>query len=115
MTEAENACSGRALLAEQARGVADVMKSCAVDLCTAPGEDNRMSANIITALSTRGISCPELFVNGDGEVCAVVCGKADADCVCEVISLTLKRKYALKDVICYDSEKRCYIFGAPPR
>ena len=32
MTENENARSGRIMLAEQARGVAEVMKSCAVDL-----------------------------------------------------------------------------------
>lgn len=114
MTEAENARSGRALLAEQAHGVADVMKNCAVELCASPFEDSRLNKKIITELSTRGISCPELFVSED-EVTAVICGKADVDAMTEIISRVLERKYALKDSICYDNEKRCYIFGVPPR
>lgn len=116
MTENENARMGRKLLADQARGVADVMKNCAVDLSRTANFSETQRA-LKKALAARGISCPELYVDGDGghDVCAVVCGNANADAMAEVLRDTLKRKYILKDKLDYDGEKRCLIFGAPPR
>ncbi len=116
MTEAENAKSGRVLLADQARGVADVMKNCAVELCKTHGEYKALEEQLKNALSAHGISCPELNVNGDDmEISAVVCGKVNAKAMNEIISDAAKRKYLLKDKLNYDGEKCCYIFGAPPR
>lgn len=116
MTEAENAKNGRILLAEQARGVAEVMKSCAVDLSRTHREYSEPEQALKVKLAASGISCPELYINGDDmEICAVICGKINAKAVTEVISSVLKRKYRLKDKLGYDGEKSCYIFGAPPR
>lgn len=115
MTERENARSGRVLLAEQARGVAEVMKGCAVDL-SRNGQFKGAENELKNALATHGISCPELFIDGEnaGEICAVICGKADIKVILEVILKTLKRNYVLKDKYVYDGEKRCLIFGAKP-
>ena len=33
----------------------------------------------------------------------------------EIISETAEKKYILKDKLCYDNEKSCFVFGAPPR
>ena len=116
MTEAENAKSGRVLLADQARGVAEVMKSCAVELCRTYSEYSGLEESIKTALSSHGIACPELYVNGeDMEISAVVCGKANVKAMSEIISETAEKKYILKDKLCYDNEKSCFVFGAPPR
>ena len=117
MTETENARSGRKLLAEQARGVAEVMKNCAVDLSRPQSEFAGAAESVKKALSTRGVSCPELYIDGDGgcEVCAVVVGKVNQKSVENAISSTLKRKYILKDKIEYDGEKSCLIYSAPPR
>jgi len=116
MTETENARSGRKLLAEQARGVAEVMKSCAVDLSRTQNQFTGAAEIVKKALSVHGVSCPELYVESDGgEVCAVIVGKVRQKKVADVISATLKRKYILKDKLEYDGEKSCLIFAAPPR
>ena len=116
MTEAENAKSGRILLADQAHGVAEVMKGCAVELCKTYSEYSPLEETIKTALSARGISCPELFINGeDMEISAVVCGKANIKIMTDTLFETTKRRYALKDKLNYDAEKSCFIFGTPPR
>ncbi len=116
MTEAENASSGRRLLAEQAHGVADVMKGCAVDLSRTKGQFATAAESVKKALSARGISCPELYIDGENgfELCAVTVGKADRKVMSDIISKTLKRKYSLKDKLDFDGEKSCLIFGAPP-
>lgn len=117
MTETENARSGRKLLAEQSRGVAEVMKSCAVDLSRPKSEFAGAAESVQKALSAHGISCPEIYISGENgcEICAVILGKINRNAVCAIISKTLKRRYVLKDKIEYDTEKSCYIFGAPPR
>lgn len=117
MTETENARSGRRLLAEQSRGVAEVMKSCAVDLSRPKSEFAGAAESVQKALSAHGISCPEIYISGENgcEISAVMLGKINRKAVSEIISKTLKRRYVLKDKIEYDSEKNCYIFGAPPR
>lgn len=115
MTETENARSGRLLLAEQARGVAEVMKSCAVDLSRIQSFSGAADS-VQKALSSHGIACPEIHIDGDNatELCAVVVGKTDLKAMAAVICETLKRKYVLKDKIAYDEEKSCLIFSAPP-
>lgn len=116
MTENENARSGRRMLAEQARGVAEVMKSCAVDLSKSQSFSGA-AESVKKALSSHGISSPELYIDGENadELCAVVLGKTDIKVMTEVISQTLKRRFVLKDKISYDEEKSCLIFAAPPR
>jgi len=116
MTETENARSGRRMLAEQAKGVAEVMKSCAVDLSKAQSYSGAADS-VKKALSAHGISCPEVYIDGEDatELCAVTLGKTDLKAMTEIIAKTLKRKYVLKDKIAYDEEKNCLIFSAPPR
>lgn len=115
MLDAENASSGRQLLADQAKGVAEVMKSCAVELGRVQGSLKQSEESVKKALAVRGVSCPELYIDGEeGEVCAVTMGKTDVKKVIAVLSDELGRGYALKDKFTYDSEKSCYIFGSPP-
>lgn len=116
MTEAENAKSGRILLADQAHGVAEVMKSCAVELSKTHSEYSALAENLKVKLASHGISCPELYIGGDDmEVSAIVCGKTDIKNITGIISDELGAKYLLKDKLSYDAEKSCLIFGAPPR
>ncbi len=116
MTEAENARSGRILLAEQARGVAEVMKNCAVELSRTSREYAELEKKLAEKLSTHGIACPELYVDGENmEILAVVSGRADAKAMTAIISEVTNRKYLLKDKLSYDGEKSCLVFSAPPR
>ena len=115
MTETENARSGRKLLAEQAHGVAEVMKSCAVEL-----NRTRVFAgaaeSVQKALASGGIACPEVSIGFDGnEILCVVTGKTDVDKLCAIVSKTLQKKFVLKDKIVYGGEKCCLILGAPPK
>ena len=116
MTEAENAKSGRILLAEQARGVAEVMKNCAVELSRTSREYAELEKILQDKLSMQGISCPELYIDGENmEILAVICGRINLKALTGIISETTKRKYLLKDKLSYDGEKSCLIFSAPPR
>lgn len=116
MTEAENAKSGRILLADQAHGVAEVMKNCAVELSRTSREYVDLEKEIKNKLSTQGISCPELYIDGENmEILAVICGRANLKAMTDIISDTAKRKYLLKDKLSYDNEKSCLVFSAPPR
>ena len=116
ITEAENAKSGRILLADQARGVAEVMKNCAVELSRTSREYAELEKILQDKLSTCGISCPELYIDGENmEILAVICGRVDLKSMTEVISETTKRKYLLKDKLSYDGQKSCLVFSAPPR
>ena len=116
MTEAENAKSGRILLADQAHGVAEVMKNCAVELCRTSREFSDLEKALKNKFSTCGIACPELFVDGENsEIMAVVCGKADVKTMTAILSDTAKRRYLLKDKLSYDDEKSCLVFSSPPR
>lgn len=116
MTEAENARSGRRLLAEQARGVAEVMKGCAVELSRTYTENRAQEESLKSKLASFGVSCPELYINGETyEICAVVCGNTDVKGVSRLLSDSLGRKYVLKDKFSYDNDKSCLVFGAPPK
>lgn len=116
MTESENAKSGRIMLARQARGVAEVMKECAVELNRNYGLSGA-AENVKKALSAHGICCPEVYLDGEngGELCAAVIGKINLNAFEKIISETLGRRYILKDKIAYDDKKSCLIFSAPPR
>ena len=117
ISEIENARSGRKLLAEQAKGVSEVMKGCAVDLCRTRTELNGAAENVKKALAANGVSCPEVYTDGDddNEVSAVILGKVNIKGCAKIISDTLGRRYVLKDKIAVGGDKNCLVFGAPPR
>lgn len=116
MTENENARSGRIMLAEQAKSVAEVMKSCAVDLSRIQCFTGA-AESVKKALSSYGISCPEVYLDGENgnELFAVTIGKANPGDMTKIISQTLNKRYILKDKIVYDGEKSCLIFSASPK
>lgn len=116
VTETENARSGRKMLAEQARGVAEVMKSCAVDLSRVQNFSG-VAESLKKALSAAGISCPEIYIDGENgeEICAVTIDKVNPDIISKVISENMNKNYALKDKIVFDERKSCLIFSPPPK
>lgn len=114
--ENENARAGRVMLAEQAKSVAEVMKSCAVDLSRMQSFTGA-AESVKKALSSHGISCPEVYLDGENgnELCAVTVGKVNMTAMVKIISETLSKKYVLKDKIVYDGVKSCLIFTACPK
>ena len=116
IAETENARSGRKLLADQAHGVAEVMKGCAVDLSRSLGEYSDSEEALKKTFAAHGISCPEIQIDEMyGEILVVACGKYNAKVMCGILAETLGRRYILKDKLAYDSEKMCLIFTSPPK
>lgn len=116
IADSENARSGRRLLADQAHGVAEVMKGCAVDLSRTVGEHTDSEEQLKREFASHGISCPEVQIDDlYGEITVVTCGKFNAKAMCAILEKTLGRRYVLKDKLAYDSEKICLIFTSPPK
>lgn len=117
MAEAENAKSGRRLLAEQAKGVADVMKNCAVDVTRRTSDDFELENKLIESLSCRGIVCTELYMRGDEDVelCAAVVGDVNGGEMGKILSENAGRKFVLRDKTVIDSDRSIMVFSAPPQ
>lgn len=116
MTENENARSGRKLLADQAHGVALVLKGCAVELSRSSGQFTESENELKMAFAACGISCPEVQIDDlYGEISVVVCGKPNIKAMCEILLRTVGRRYVLKDKHAYDGQKSCLIFVPPPK
>lgn len=116
IAESENAHSGRKLLAEQAKGVAETLKGVAVDLCRTPEEFSESERAVKNAFANYGISCPEVQIDGlNGEICVAAYGKYNIKAICDILTKTLDRKYILKDKLLYDSRNTCLVFTSPPR
>lgn len=116
MAESENAHSGRRLLADQARGISEVLKDLAVELNRAAGEFSDSERAVKEAFSAGGISCPEVQIDGlYGEICVAACGKFSIGAIEKVLNKTLDRRFILKDKYALDSQKTCLVFSSPPK
>lgn len=116
IADSENARSGRRLLADQAHGVSEVMKGCAVDLSRNIGEHTESEEELKKVFASHGISCPEIQIDDlCGEISVVVCGKFKAKAMCGILEKTLHRRYVLKDKLAYDNHKLCLVFTSPPK
>ena len=115
--EAENAKSGRKLLAGQARGIAEVLKNRAVEFCREQPDYSAVEKKAINELAANGISCPEIRMRGDKNreiyLTLVDCNNSYAVQSCLEKSTGLK--LMLKDKIQYDNQKAAFIFTQPPR
>jgi stage II sporulation protein E len=115
MTEAENARSGRKLLAQQARGVSDVMKNCAVELCKSLTLYRHEENELKTTLANEGIVCPELYISGDsGEVLAMVEKNCNIKKILTTIEKKLEKRYVLKDKLASGGDRNYLVFGRAP-
>ncbi len=115
MAESENAKSGRKLLAEQAHGVAEVMKSCAVELSRPSGKFSESEAAAKKALQTHGISCTEVRIDDlYCEISVAVSGSFNLKEICGVLQGALGRRLVLKEKLPLDGQKLCLVFTSPP-
>jgi stage II sporulation protein E len=115
MTEAENAKSGRKLLAEQARGVSDVMKNCAVELCKSLTEYKSEEEILKRELANCGIPCPELYISGENsEVLAMIERDADIKKILEILNNVTQKNYVLKDKFEYGGNRDYLVFTIAP-
>lgn len=116
LTEAENAKNGRRLLAEQAKGVAEVLKSRAAELYRNSPDETALEKAAQNGLAENGISCPEIKIFG-GENMRITAVTVDAPNSAKVkncLEKTTGKKLLLKDKVVFDERKTAYIFVQPP-
>lgn len=115
MAEAENARTGRKLLADQAKGISAVLKNNAVELCQKKRSEET-GRGVVRALAAAGIACPEAYFSAETEeVYAVLVGEVNLSTVCAALTRVTGKKYMLKDKTELGGEKRCCIFCRPPK
>lgn len=117
MLEAENAKSGRRLLADQASGVAQALKERALQLCREQKSFALQEKNVCDALYASGVSCPEIKItaSGDKQVLLTIVGKYDITAVKGCIEKVLGERLLLKSKRAYTQDKCAIIFTQPPK
>ena len=90
----ENAAAGRALFAEQAHALADMLKKIGASQ-SAPTVIHAESERVLRAsLAKAGIACDEIFVSGD-EIFLTVAGNPSQKAVCRAVKNALGIPYTL--------------------
>ena len=115
--EAENARSGRKLLAGQARGIAEVLKSRAVEFCREDEDYTRLERKICAELAANGVSCPEIKMRGraNKEISLTLVGCKNFTPVQRTVESVTGIKLMLKDKTRYDGQKCAYLLVQPPK
>ena len=117
MTEAENAASGRALLAAQAQGVSEILKNVALEQSEPLQMYTQTEKNLSVALLKAGIVCTELMVYGqdtERTLSLITFGKSDVKKIARIASLTLGEELMISKRIPLSREKCCLIFRCNP-
>ncbi len=115
--EAENAASGRGLLAGQAQGVSEILRNLALEqsqpLRLYTDKERLLSA----ALMRVGIVCSELLIYGDEEnltLSLVTFGNADVKRIAAVASHLFDVKMMISEKIALSNEKFCCVLRRKP-
>ncbi|MDE7083749.1 MAG: SpoIIE family protein phosphatase, partial [Clostridia bacterium] len=115
--EAENARSGRRLLAGQARGVAEVLKSRAVEFCRESDDYSEVEKKLVSTLAANGVSCPEIKLRGRENLTLTMmlvdCNNFAA--VKKTAEKVTGVKLMLKDKTAYNGQKSAYTLVEPPK
>jgi len=117
MTETENAASGRALLANQAQGVSEILKNLALE----QSEPLRLYTDVEKALNVAllrvGIVCSEVLIYGEGETLTlslITFGKADVKKIAAVASHLFNATMVISERISLSQDKFCCILRKKP-
>lgn len=114
--EAENARSGRKLLAGQAKGIAEVLKSRAVEFCREGEDYSKLEKKISETLSAGGVSCPEIRIRGrkNREISLTLVDCKNFAPVKRTVEQVAGARLMLKDKTVYDGQKSAYLLVEPP-
>lgn len=118
MTETENAASGRALLAGQAQGVSEILKTLALEQSEPLRIYTEKERGLNISLLSAGIVCSEVLIYGEEEnptLSLITFGKADVKKIAVVASEQLKMPMMISERISLTSNKFCCILRKKPR
>ena len=117
MLEAENAASGRAMLAKQAQGVSEILKNLALE----QSEPLRLHADkeraLNIALLSAGIVCSETLVYGeenDLTLSLITFGKANVKKIAAVASHILQAPMIISERLALSQDKFCCVLRKKP-
>ena len=118
MTEAENAASGRAMLASQAQGVSEILKNLALEQSEPLHiyTDKERALNV--ALLGVGIVCSEVLIFGEEEnltLSLITFGKADVKKIAVVATHLFGVPMMISDRLTLRHDKFCCILRKKPR
>ena len=117
MTEAENAASGRAMLANQAKGISEILRNLALEqseplrLYT----DKERALNV--ALLGAGIVCSEVLIYGDEDnltLSLITFGRADVKKIAAIASHLFDTEMMISERLALSQEKFCCILRKKP-
>lgn len=117
MTEAENAASGRAMLANQAQGVSEILKNLALEQSEPLHiyTDRERALNV--ALLSAGIICSEVLIFGEEQnftLSLVTFGKADVKKIAAVASHLFGVPLMISERLTLSQDKFCCILKKKP-
>ncbi len=117
VTETENAATGRALLAGQAQGVSEILRTLALEQSEPLRvyTDKERALNI--ALLRVGIVCSEVLVYGDEEnltLSLVTFGKSDVKIIAEIASQLLGAPMMISERLPLSDDKFCCVLRKKP-
>ncbi|MBQ4270074.1 MAG: SpoIIE family protein phosphatase, partial [Clostridia bacterium] len=118
MIEAENAASGRTLLANQAQGVSEILKNIAMEQSEPLRihQDKERALNV--ALLRVGIVCSEILVysnENDVTLSLITFGAANVKKIAEIATQTLGKEMIISKRLALSKDKYCCILRKKPR
>ncbi|MBQ7923713.1 MAG: SpoIIE family protein phosphatase [Clostridia bacterium] len=117
MTETENAASGRTLLAGQAQGVSEILRSLALEQSEPLRiyTDKERALNV--ALLKAGVVCSEVLIYGDEQnptLSLITFGRADVKKIARIASELFKTSMMISERITLSQDKYCCILRKKP-
>ncbi|MBO4939404.1 MAG: SpoIIE family protein phosphatase [Clostridia bacterium] len=117
MTDTENAADGRALLANQAQGISEILKNLALEQSEPLRIYTDKERALHVALLGVGIVCSEVLIYGEEErlsVSLVTFGKADVKKIATVVSHLFETNMMISERIPLSQDKFCCILRKKP-
>ena len=117
MLEAENAASGRTLLANQAQGVSEILKNLALEQSEPLRIYTEKERALNVALLSAGIVCSEVLVYGDEDnptLSLITFGKADVKKIAAVASHLFGSTMMISQRLTLSQDKFCCILRKKP-
>ena len=117
MVEAENAQSGRELMASQAQGVSELLKNIALEQSRPLNVYDEKEKRLYATLAKRGVICSEILIYGDDDnicVSLTVFGKCENAKIVQAASEVLGFPFLTADKLVLATDKFCYTLRKKP-
>lgn len=116
--EAENASAGRTLIASQAHGVSELLKTIALSQSEALPVYTDKEKKMFSALAKKGIVCSEILIYGEGDdvsVSLTVYGVYENEKITKAASEVMGMSLLTSEKLILSDEKFCYTLRKKPR